>query len=338
MRVSNNVFCRRSLIGGIVGGAALAVLPAGIDAAASLPERVRVRQFNGSIVSVAVEEYLKGVVGAEVPASWHHEALKAQAVAARSYLAAYLRRNDAICAGVACQAWNPAKRSARSDAAVDATRGELLMHKGEPVWAFYSSTCGGQTAFGSQPYTMSVRCWSENGKGRDPLDLAGHDAATGFWGADKPPPSFCTGAPSFRYRWALDGGPLSQLIDRGMVGSVDGYRAGQLGRLRDLAVTARSLSGKATRLRVVGDGGTWEVTGELQIRSVLRATPAAALRSTNVALAQWHDGGRVVWLEGRGGGHGHGVGLCQYGARGMADRGFDYRAILHHYYSGVELA
>ena len=55
-------------------------------------------------------------------------------------------------------------------------------------------------------------------------------------------------------------------------------------------------------------------------------------------LALRRDGaGAVTGLDGRGGGYGHGIGLCQFGARGMAERGFDYRAILGHYYRGVEL-
>jgi len=75
----------------------------------------------------------------------------------------------------------------------------------------------------------------------------------------------------------------------------------------------------------------------MSIRSLLRSG-AAVQRSANVVIALRRDGaGAVTGLDGRGGGNGHGIGLCQFGARGMAERGFDYRTILAHYYQGVDL-
>ena len=66
------------------------------------------------------------------------------------------------------------------------------------------------------------------------------------------------------------------------------------------------------------------------------ASPAQ--RSANLLLSLERDQSGVTRLDGRGGGYGHGMGMCQYGARGMAERGADYRAILGHYYDGVEIS
>src|SRR5258708_34025544 len=110
-----------------------------------------------------MEEYLKGVVPAEAIASWRPEALKAQAVAARAYAAAYVAPYGYICGTSACQNWDPALRTSATDAAVDATRGELMTYGGEMIWAFYSSTCGGQTILSpdaASAYCKAVRCYS----------------------------------------------------------------------------------------------------------------------------------------------------------------------------------
>jgi stage II sporulation protein D len=309
----------------------------------SIPRSIRLQRADGSFCSIAMDEYLKGVVPAEMPASWPIEALKAQAVAARTYAASYVATYGYICATTACQVWDPSRRHPNADAAVDATRGELVTFQGGMIWAYYSSTCGGQTQNDAGPavaYCRAVRCWREaNGAGREPADLSTEPAAAAFWGGV--PAAFCSASPWFRYLWGLPRTEQEQIIDRYLPGITTvspRYGAGQLGQLRDLLVPARSFSGKATLLRVVGNGGTWEVSGDLAIRSLLRSSvDGAPQRSANVLLALDRDAAGVTRVNGRGGGFGHGIGLCQYGAKGMADRGYDYATIIRHYYSGVDL-
>jgi stage II sporulation protein D len=326
---------------GLIGiGAAAGVLPIGQAAAAAatagpprLPGQIRVRDAAGGAVVVPIDDYLKGVVPAEMPSSWPLESLKAQAVAARTYVAAYVSQHGDVCSTSSCQVYNPAKRSPRADAAVDATRGELLTYQGGMIWSYYSSTCGGQTADGNLPYCQSVRCWNDG----TPLDLRGEPSALAFWGSDDRPAAFCSASGSFRWGFTLQPDELKALLDR-TLGASSGvaprYAAGKLGDLGELAVVERGRSGKATRLRVAGPAGVWTVNGDTNVRSVLRASPTAGLqRSANLALHLTGGG-----LTARGGGAGHGVGLCQFGARGMALKGMDYRAILSHYYSGIELA
>jgi stage II sporulation protein D len=308
-----------------------------------IPDAIRLQRADGSFCQIGMEEYLKGVVPAEMPASWPIEALKAQAVAARTYAASYVATYGYICATTACQVWDPSRRHRNGDAAVEATRGELLVYQGGMIWAYYSSTCGGQTQTdtgAAAPYCQAVRCWRDaNGAGRTPSDLSSEAAAAAFWGGN--PAAFCAASASFRYAWSTARTEQERIVDTYLpsITTVSPrYAAGQLGQLRDLLVAVRSFSGKATVLRVVGSGGTWDVSGELAIRSLLRATVAGSSQlSANVLLSLDRDASGVTRVNGRGGGFGHGIGLCQYGAKGMADAGYDYGTILRHYYSGIGL-
>ncbi|HET6583936.1 MAG TPA: hypothetical protein VFG69_10815, partial [Nannocystaceae bacterium] len=88
-------------------------------------------------------------------------------------------------------------------------------------------------------------------------------------------------------------------------------------------------SGRAVRVRLVGNHGAVEVAGELRIRRAL-----GGLRSSMFVALPEREAGRIVLL---GGGHGHGVGLCQHGAMGMARAGKSYKDILAHYYRGAKV-
>jgi SpoIID/LytB domain protein len=109
-------------------------------------------------------------------------------------------------------------------------------------------------------------------------------------------------------------------------------RAG-IGALRDLVVLERGVSGRATKLRLAGDGGDKEIRGELEIRRAL-----GNLKSAMFVLDIARDaGGHVTSLAATGGGHGHGVGMCQVGAVGMAAAGRKYDEILRQYYGVAHL-
>src|SRR5690349_15415576 len=100
---------RRTLLAAAAAGALVGALPRVAAAAAPgtagpprLPDRVQVRGVGGGLVSVELEEYIKGVIAIEMPPTWHPEALKAQAVAARTYVAAYMATHGAVCATTDC--------------------------------------------------------------------------------------------------------------------------------------------------------------------------------------------------------------------------------------------
>lgn len=131
-----------------------------------------------------------------------------------------------------------------------------------------------------------------------------------------------------------------------------------LGRLRDIRVIRRGAGGNIMILDVEGTNGTYRIMTEYNIRFTLRpvnylagGAPVILVRHDGSRLAdctilpsafvcfnlERNDGGEITGVFLWGGGNGHGVGMSQYGARGMAEKGYDYRGILEHYYPGTEL-
>ena len=295
--------------------------------------RIYVTLDNAGTLAVAnavpEDRLLAGLVPAEMSAGSPPEALKAQAVAARNELLAkigtrHLTDPYRLCSSVHCQVYAGAgHEDARATAAVEATRGELLLREGGGlVDAVYSASCGGHTedndkVWGGAP-DASLRGVADSDAGGKDVDGENLDAFL-----DHPPDAWCARAreagSAFRWRKQLDLAQIEQ-------------RAG-LGRLRDLEVTARGVSGRAGRLRLTGDGGTREISGELEIRRLL-----GNLKSAMIRLELERDAsGHLTSLSVTGGGHGHGIGMCQLGAVGMAQAGKSYREILLHYYSAARL-
>ncbi len=288
-----------------------------------------------AIHGVGLEELLRGIVPSEMPGSSHLEALKAQAVTARSNVLAqigmrHLTDPFMLCAEVHCQAYRgDGARVPRTDEAVRATRGEALFRgSGRTlVDAVYSAMCGG---YGEDNDKVWGNTPNPSLRGRPDLPgpaaarwkggLAGEARLREFLAAA--PDAYCrrpSAARKDRYRWErrLAAEDLDQV-------------GGQLGvgRVRRLAVPARGVSGRARVLEVEGDAGKVEVAGELRIRRLLGNLPSAMF------VVDGGEGGVVL----HGGGWGHGAGMCQWGAVGRAEEGQGYREILRAYYSGAEVA
>jgi stage II sporulation protein D len=290
--------------------------------------------------AVPEDKLLAGLVPAEMSASSPPEALKAQAVAARNELLAkigtrHLTDPYRLCATQHCQVYAGAGREdARATAAVAATRGELLVRDagGGLVDAVYSASCGGhgehnEHVWGGAPdATLRGRLdgdaalqsrlpkFASIGESELRAWLAIGPSADGLWCARPKEAQI-----NFRWQKAID---VAALEARAAVG-----------KLRDLQVVERGVSGRATKLRLSGDGGDKEIRGELEIRRAL-----GNLKSAMFVLDVARDaGGHVTSLSATGGGHGHGVGMCQVGAVGMAGAGRSYVEILRQYYAGSHL-
>ena len=108
---------------------------------------------------MSIDDYVRGVIAAEMPASWHAEALQSQAVAARTYGVRSINgsKHYDICSTTACQVYGGASReTSTTDAAVRATAGQILTYQGSPAFTQFSSSSGGYSAVGSQPYLKAV--------------------------------------------------------------------------------------------------------------------------------------------------------------------------------------
>lgn len=288
-------------------------LPTPVPAAAALavqpaPERLLVK-CGGEVYDVALEEYLVGVVAAEMPAYFEPEALKAQAVAARTY-AMYCartgRHTDAdVCTDFACcQAWHDTdtlrqnwgdsydEHYAAVSAAVAATAGEYLSYDGAPVFAaFHASSCGATEDCGAiwnpLPYLVSVSS----------PETA--DTVPGYVSQLELSPLDFRDTVLYAYPQADFTGDESTWV-------------GELSRDESGRVSSACLGG-------VGISGT-------ELRSLF------SLRSTALTL-EYTGTGFLFTVTG----HGHGVGMSQHGANLMAAQGSDYTQILAHYYPGTQL-
>jgi stage II sporulation protein D len=248
---------------------------------------------------IPLEEYLVGVLRAETGDRWPAEALRAQAIAARTYAAYQRQLNQAkpyhITASTAHQLFfgRVAATSPAWDAVRD-TAGQVLRWEGDLFPAFYHTDSGGFTedprtvfAARSMPGLASVRC------------------------------PFSMGSPHFY--WSLD----LKLADLSDV--LRNHDAG-VGAVTGIEVTDRTASLRATVVTVRGS----ERVVRLRGNDFRRMVGYDALKSTLFAVTLDGD---VARFSGRG--YGHGVGLCQWGARGMAEQGYRARQILEFYYPGT---
>ncbi len=276
-----------------------------------------------------MERYLMGVVPFEIgrPAGGY-EAIKAQAVAARTYAIGGMGSRNALgfdfYATVADQVYGGASgEDSVVSRAVQETRGEILTYRGQPIIAYYSSTCGGRTARveevwpwrNGQPYLQSRSDMMPDGQ-------------TGY----------CR--ESNRYRWNVGwtADSLRHVLEH-TLGERMGNPQFRIQSITDVRITGTTPSGRAEAVNVVADGVTHRLVAD-SIRWLLRQDVNRSLNSSllfDLRATQGSDG-TVTRLDVSGGGWGHGVGMCQWGAIGRARAGQSYRDILHAYYTDVEIS
>jgi stage II sporulation protein D len=251
-----------------------------------------------AVNSLDLEDYVAAVVASEMPATWPAEALRAQAVAARTFAVAqkvaqgpgaraHLGASvlDQVYKGTA----HPAPAAAK---AARETAGEVLTYGAAPIAAYFSASCGGTSESAEAAFHLVP--------GTTPY-LRGSDADADERG------------------WTVKV-PLEEL---------DAALRKRIGaEVRGLSVTSRTASGRAEALRIATNKGQRPLPA-VELRQLL-----GYQRLPSLLFVVEISGGTAVF---RGKGSGHGVGLCQWGARGRALAGQDYRTILAHYYPGAEI-
>jgi stage II sporulation protein D len=277
-----------------------------------------------------IDDYLKGVLPSEIGylKEGQFEAYKVQAIASRSYALSKLeeKKNEPydLRATIMDQVYKGVQGENRTASeAVEATRGVVGIWDGEPIKAYYSSCCGGHTA--------DIRVgWPW--KSHYPYLYGRRDAPAGGGG------SYCRESRHFRWEAVWSGSDLSRITGKTLPAELGG-RVPPFNVIRDIRVTGHAPSGRARAVEIVTDNGTHRVEGD-RIRWVLRpdSSKGPILRSTLFKMEVSRGGGRVKQVRIKGGGNGHGVGMCQTGAIGMATEGFSAEKILDHYYPGITLA
>jgi stage II sporulation protein D len=249
---------------------------------------------------VDVEEYVKGVVPAEVSSTWHPEMLKAQAVAARTYvlyqqMLSATREYD-VEATVQDQVYRGKQGvDAGILRAVEDTRGLVVTYQDAPIYAAFSSTAAGLTEDAMNvwskeyPYLKGVEC---------PFDLA---------------------SPYYQWKISFRMDTLELNLRR------QGFSVGTIATITPLSF---SRGGRVAKLRILHSGGELVLRGE----ELRKAVGYTIIPSTQFSIESI---GRDVVLAGFGAGHA--VGMCQWGGKELAELGYSFDTILRYYYPGTEL-
>ncbi|MBX3364949.1 MAG: SpoIID/LytB domain-containing protein [Phycisphaeraceae bacterium] len=281
------------------------------------------------VAPLPIDTYIAGVLMAELYRGWPAETYLAQAVAARSYaaheraLARLARRGWDIDADTTRQAFRGLHDDPVAWNAARATRSLMLTQHGQTLRAYYSSTCGGRSA--------SARDNWNTGSGRE------FNAAPALQGA----PDECPCRASPRYRWERRTTPDILTARLSAWGKRHGRPIAELTELRAIEMTAANPWGRPTRYAVHDVTGVYELTAEeLRLASNMRLPNLSGDAPLHGALAFSTDLDceildDVVIIRGRG--FGHGVGLCQFGAREYARQGLHWPQILERYYPGADL-
>jgi len=261
-----------------------------------------VRRGKGFLVinRVDLEEYVKGVVPAEVSSTWHPEMLKAQAVAARTYALYQLMLSATRDYDVAATVQDQVYRGKQGiDAgilrAVEETRGLVVTYENAPIYAAFSSTAAGLTEDAMNvwskeyPYLKGVEC---------PFDLT---------------------SPYYQWKSSFKVDTLEQNLRQ------QGFSVGTIATMTPLSF---SRGGRVAKLRILHSGGELILRGE----ELRKAVGYTIIPSTQFAIESI---GRDVVLSGYGAGHA--VGMCQWGAKELAELGYPFSTILRYYYPGTEL-
>lgn len=260
-------------------------------------QTINLKLSSGQVVKISVEDYVTGVVSAEMPISFNVEALKAQSVAARTFALKKGGSGATISATTSDQSyktdaelkkmWGSSYNTyiAKIKSAVNATKGEYMVYNGKYIDALYFSTSNGKTedpvfVWGSSvPYLKSVSSpWD--------VGISGYSSTKSFTISDL----------SKKLGVTLTSSSKMQVVDK--------------------------TTGNRVKTAIFGSK---TFTG-VNVRSLL------GLRSADFSISV---SGNTVTFTTRG--YGHGVGMSQYGANGMANAGSSYTQILKHYYTGINI-
>ncbi len=274
-----------------------------------------------------MESYLRGVVPLEIGKRPREElaAVQAQAVAARSYSYSHVgggarTRSFDMYATVMDQVFGGVDaESLITDEAVGTTAGMVLKYGGRVLANTpYHSTCGGTTAPISEvwyreadlPYLRAV---SDRVPGTDSY--------------------YCDKSGRFRWTQTFTSDQLRTNLEK-YLATYTSAPKGDVGNVRMIRETGRTPSDRVRALEITTDRGTYTVRGN-DIRFVMRDPAGAILNSTYFTADVSIGGGGVQHLTLKGGGYGHGIGMCQFGAMGRARAGQSFRTILTTYYPGT---
>jgi stage II sporulation protein D len=251
---------------------------------------------------VELEQYIKGVLYHEISHRWPIEAIKAQAIATRTYAVYAMQQKEGKDYDVTNDIYSQVyggKNSERfrTSLGVNATKGQILMFRGKVLPTFFHATCAGMTEDASEVWNIKL----------PPLRTV-----------ECP---YCEISPHMRWKRNFRLKDIQEKLNA---------NKHKIGAIKDIVVVQRNPSDRVKTLKITGRAGDSLVISGKDFRNAIGPND---IRSNNfeVVMKGWY-----VDFYGRG--WGHGVGLCQWGAYGMSEQDFSFKDILKHYYPGSTLA
>lgn len=258
---------------------------------------ITVYRSNGTVLNIELEEYLIGVVAAEMPASFNIEALKAQSIAARTYTLKSIENNKKLTDSISTQAYKDNselltmwgndfdKYYEKVKSAVSSTEGIVIKYNGNLIDAVYHSTSNGFT-----------------------------ESALNVWGNDIPYLQIVSS------EWDLNASSYLRTTQKefNIINDILGI---SLNDLSEITILEKDESNRIKSIKIDD-----QIFSGIELRTLL------GLRSTDIEF-EIKDNSIIFTTRG----YGHGVGMSQYGANGMAKEGYTYDQILKHYYLGITL-
>jgi stage II sporulation protein D len=279
-----------------------------------------------AINTVGLEDYLAGVIGAEMGRrdSTEAEALAAQAIVSRTFAIRNLGKRAAegfdLYATVADQVYGGvASEYPLTRWAVGHTAGLVVTWQGVPIDAFFFSTCGGRTADGTEVFAAADRSYLVSVADTDPSGQA-----------------YCRISPRFRWHEEWSAYQLLGVL-RQSLPWVTGTPVEQIGTVLGVEVSQRTRSDRVSRVTVTLNRGSVAIDGPA-VRQALHPVGETSLRSALFRLTEVREGGALRSLSADGSGAGHGVGFCQWGSVGRARAGQDAPTILGAYFPGTAIS
>lgn len=320
---------------------------------------------------ISLEEYLCSVVPSEMPSSYEMEALRVQAICARSYACIQLANDTYAGFGANVddstnfQVYNKQEREERSTLAVQDTVGEVLKYQGQIAEAYYYSTsCG---------FSQGMEVWNQQGEEQygylagislltDPkeLDFSQEEVFAEFI-RSKEYQAYDSDGPYYRWKASLDVTRYLEAVNQAVAERMSAnashvqildkegqpWETGpdQLGNLTGIQVLERASGGVLMRLQIFYEKGSILLTTEYNIRKILGAAVSSmedkdgnaissmTLLPSAAFVVELTKSGYVLY----GGGYGHGIGMSQNGANGMAKAGLTYTDILQKFYQNITI-
>lgn len=352
---------------------------------------IEIAMINNHLIVVNdlnIEDYLTKVVPSEMPASYHGEALKAQAIAARTYAYAdiFNKTNDAlgytVDDSVKSQVYNNINTTANTNAAVLGTQGLIMMNENSLVQAYFYSTSSGLTASAHDvwitdgeegeyvPYLIGRNLTTDQENNPLMFDYTSEASALNFFKTLKMNTPDANTA-YHRWRVTFTKSQIANMLNQNLTNSYNSNnnlvltKVGSswearaipdvVGEVTNMYVEKRGSSGVVVSLVIETTSGTYKLINQFNIRFTLRPSSAdfrvvvygatsnsAAYTTTWDSPGNLYSGFFAIETNGDnftlyGGGNGHGVGMSQNGANGLAKKGILYEEILSSYYSAISL-